>query len=175
MIGHRCANHEIDPGTESLIIGTFNPDTKSNEADFFYGRPRNRMWEILPTVFGEASLKGATREAKLRFIRDHHIDFIDLIWEIEPEPLDYRDTELERVTTLKWRDDIFEEMDKLQRLKRVAVSRKGFRDVPKIGQRVRLIEARLQQRTPIVFRCVHTPARGYRRALEEWKEFLLET
>jgi hypothetical protein len=39
-IKHRFLNHNINPLTETLIIGIFNPDTKENTADFFYGRQR---------------------------------------------------------------------------------------------------------------------------------------
>ncbi len=40
-IKHRFLDHQINPETEILILGTFNPETEKNEADFFYGRNRN--------------------------------------------------------------------------------------------------------------------------------------
>ncbi len=37
-ITHRFRNHVIDPETETLIIGTFNPEVESTDAEFFYER-----------------------------------------------------------------------------------------------------------------------------------------
>lgn len=42
-VKHRFINHKINPDTEILILGTFNPEAKENEADFFYGRSRNYL------------------------------------------------------------------------------------------------------------------------------------
>ena|ERR1700730_4503619 len=171
LITHRCAGHIIELGTETLIIGTFNPDTKTNCADFFYGRRHNHLWTILPSVFGEESLKRKTKEEKLRFIRNKRIDFIDLIRAIESEPPDYKDTSLDKMQGIRWREDIIAQIKKLRFLKRVCVSRKGFGGVPNIGKRVDHIAAYLQDKR-IVFKCVHTPARGLSRAKAEWAEFL---
>ncbi len=66
-IRHRFIDHNINPKTETLVIGTFNPDTKENIADFFYGRQRNFLWTLIPTAFNETSLKGKTRNEKNRF------------------------------------------------------------------------------------------------------------
>ena len=84
-IKHRFINHKINPQTEILVIGTFNPDTDKNKADFFYGRPRNFLWTLISTSFGKTSLKGKSKEEKLQFIELFKIDFIDLISEVEVE------------------------------------------------------------------------------------------
>jgi hypothetical protein len=170
-IKHRCAKHTIDQHTETLIIGTFNPDTETNPADFFYGRPHNHLWRILPKIFGEESLKGKTKEEKLKFMRAKHIDFIDLILEIDREPPDYSDKHLDKLKGIRWREDIIQEIEKLRFLKRVGVSRKKFNDVPNIGARIETIATYFQDK-PIVFKCVHTPARAYSTALGDWTEFL---
>ena len=34
-IKHKFIAHQIQPDTKTLIIGTFNPDSPDNEADFF--------------------------------------------------------------------------------------------------------------------------------------------
>ena len=57
-IKHRFVDHKIDVNTEILVVGTFNPETPENIADFFYGRQRNFLWTLMPTAFGENSLKG---------------------------------------------------------------------------------------------------------------------
>jgi hypothetical protein len=164
----------IDANTETLIIGTFNPD-RDNSADFFYGRGRNHLWTILPMAFGEKmSLKGQSKNEKLRFIRNKHIDFIDLIWEIEGNPPDYSDKYLDKCAEqgrVRWREDIIQEIEKLQLLKRVCVSRKRFNDVPNIGKRVEKLAAYFRDKK-LVFQCIHTPARAPSRAQVEWTAFL---
>ena len=170
MVGHRCRDHKIDEQTETLIIGTFNPDTDANVADFFYGRPQNQLWRILPEIFNENSLKGRPREEKIRFIRARQIDFIDLIWEVDHVPPDYTDKYLDTHCLIHWREDIFDQIDRLPHLKRVGVSRKGFKDVRSIGNRVDEIAAHLNGK-PIVFRRLHTPARKLNDARKEWAQF----
>jgi hypothetical protein len=168
---HRCADHVIDLQTETLIIGTFNPDTKGNSADFFYGRSRNHLWTILEKAFGgtREPLKKATRDEKLKFIRANRIDFIDLISEVEGEPPDYKDETLDKLVT-KWRN-VVEEIDKLHFLKRACITRKGFIGVPRIESRVNEIAEYFRDKQ-VVFRCVHTPARAHSRAAPEWIDFL---
>lgn len=56
-VQHRFLDHQINPDTETLIIGTFNPDAADNNADFFYGRSRNYLWRLLPLAYGETDLK----------------------------------------------------------------------------------------------------------------------
>src|SRR3972149_2469933 len=79
IVRHRFLDHKINPQTETLIIGTFNPDTPANKADFFYSTGRNYLGCLLPRAFGENPLKQADKAAKLDFVRDKRIDFIDLI------------------------------------------------------------------------------------------------
>ena len=40
LIKHKFRHELIAPVTETLIIGTFNPDFDGNNAEFFYGRSR---------------------------------------------------------------------------------------------------------------------------------------
>ena len=49
--------HQISPQTETLILGTFNPETPDNETEFFYGRRRNYLWRLLPSAYGGNDLK----------------------------------------------------------------------------------------------------------------------
>jgi hypothetical protein len=172
-IRHKFLDHRIDPNTETLIIGTFNPDTKNNiDCNFFYSRPKNHLWTILPEAFGEKSLKGKPKEEKIKFMQGKHIDFIDLISEIAGEPpQDFKDNFLDRLpeTHIRWRN-VLSEIDKLCLLRRVGVSRKGFADVPKIGNRVGKIRDHLRNK-PIFFQCLNTPSQ-IGRARPEWRRFL---
>jgi len=68
-IKHKFSGHKIQKDTEILIIGTFNPDTEGNDAEFFYGRSRNYLWKILPLCIGNEDLKGKPFDEKLRFIK----------------------------------------------------------------------------------------------------------
>jgi hypothetical protein len=170
MLGHRCKDHIIDPSTETLIVGTFNPDSDKNTADFFYGRPRNAMWDFLPRSKGESSLKGRTKEEKLAFARRHRIDFIDLISEVGELPENYDDRLLDCQKNIVWKD-VIAEVAKLTSLKRIGVSRKSFTDVPNIGSRVKMI-GDYAANHQILFRCVHSPSRAHKRGWPDWEAFL---
>lgn len=46
LIKHKFGEHKINPETEILVIGTFNPETPENKTAFFYGRQRNFLWTL---------------------------------------------------------------------------------------------------------------------------------
>ena len=96
----------INQSSRFLIIGTFNPDasscTKTNNAEWFYGRKKNNLWRFLPRAMGFTSLhltdKPETTVADWRqFCIEQRIVFIDLIKSIDSEtPLpDFGDNEVE--------------------------------------------------------------------------------
>ena len=173
MINHVCADHVIHPRTETLIVGTFNPKMPGNCAEFFYGRPRNSMWTILARAYGVEDLKKKSKVEKLDFLHTYRVDFVDLISEVGEPPQNFEDRALEKLSNIRW-NDVINEIAKLSFLKRVCISRKGFQDVPEIRKRVKMIELFLADRR-IIFRCLHTPARAYKRAWPEWSGFLKET
>ena len=73
---------DFDPVT--LIVGTFNPALlDSNPSEWFYGRPGNYFWDVLPRIYGAPSLLGATPAEWKQFCRDHKIALTDLISCIE--------------------------------------------------------------------------------------------
>ena len=102
-VPHRFLHHKINPDTEILIIGTFNPEAEGNDADFFYGRVKNHLWNLLPQAFGNTSLKGKSKEEKLSFIKTYKVDFVDVISEVEVDDgseANYNDDYLDsRITT----------------------------------------------------------------------------
>ncbi|MDQ2753230.1 MAG: hypothetical protein M3R72_09440 [Bacteroidota bacterium] len=169
-IKHRFIDHQINPETEILIVGTFNPDTEKNEAEFFYSRPRNFLWTLIPAAFGEDSLKGKSKEEKIEFIRQHKIDFIDLISEVEvDEVTNYKDNYLDKKVT-EWRN-VVSELDKLPNLKKVCFTRKSFGDVPNIKVRIDKIESYCEQRN-ISFQFLITPSKFYSQNKQiEWSNF----
>ena len=173
-VKHKFLNHTINPATETLIVGTFNPEANDNTAEFFYGRGRNYLWRLLPTAFGEADLKGSFFENKMDFIRSRKIDFIDIISEVtvnEGEEANFYDGYLDSRVSV-WRD-VIEEIAKLKHLKRVCVTRKTFSDVPNMKVKILQIEAYCNA-NGIQFKCLQTPARFYNADKQQaWSNFLL--
>lgn len=171
-ITHRFLDHQIHPETEILVIGTFNPNADKNPADFFYGRGRNFLWKLLPTVFLEESLKGKSKEEKSDFIQRKKIDFIDLISEVavdEGQDTNYADAYIDG-KVIKWRN-ILGEMQKLGQLKKVCLTRKSFADVPNMKAKINEIEIFCKEKG-IHFQCLPTPARFYNQEKQsEWNSF----
>jgi len=172
-IDHRFKERAVHPDTEILIIGTFNPETPQNKADFFYGRPQNHLWRLLPTAFGESSLKRASIESKQAFIAERHIDFVDLIDTVSVEPgqeANYSDDYLDS-RVVQWRD-VLAQMDILPGLQRVCFTRKTFSGIPNIGAKVEELDQYCVRRC-LTFKRLLTPSRIYSTTKqEEWTAFL---
>jgi len=174
IIPHRFRAHVIYPSTETLIIGTFNPETANNDAEFFYGRSRNYLWKLLPTAFGENDLKAASKQQKIEFIVKHKIDFIDLIDEIQVEDgqeANYYDGYIDSKVT-RW-NDIITVINQLPNLKRVCFTRKTFSDIPNMKKKVDAINQHCNFKN-ISFKALTTPARFYSEVKQtEWTNFLM--
>ncbi len=168
---HYGYNHDTD--TETLIIGTFNPGSDTNKADFFYGRPRNHLWTLLPTAFREPGLKGQTKANKIKFIKEHKIDFTDLISEIsvpEGTETDYRDTFIDDKVT-EW-NDVISIISGLKNLMKVCFTRKTFSDIPNIKRQIEEVREYCETHG-IYFKYMTTPARIYSKEKQkEWSEFI---
>lgn len=174
-IAHKFLNHNIDPNTETLVIGTFNPDAKNNEADFFYGRSRNYLWKILSTTYKEENLKGVPKTEKLTFIKKNNIDFVDLIEEVgvkEGEEENYFDGYIDDKVT-KWKD-VKLIINNLNNLKRVCFTRKTFSEIPNMKPHIEAIEQHCHHKR-IPFKLLTTPSRYYNEDKQiEWSKFLLD-
>jgi hypothetical protein len=148
-VKHKFLHHQnqIDSNTKILIIGTFNPCSPNNNADFFYSRQvkrPNKLWKLLPTAFGNEDLTGLNRvNEKRKFMNEHHIDFLDVIEELEgPVGIknNFQDAYIDKhATKIKWRD-VTGEMQKL-RLDAACFTRSTFRDIPRINSQIIKIEA----------------------------------
>ncbi len=173
-VQHRFIDHKINSKKETLIIGTFNPETADNDAEFFYGRSRNYLWRLLPTAFGEADLKGASKQEKLDFIREHKIDLVDLIEEIQVEEgqeANYYDGYIDNKVT-RWKN-IISLIDTLPNLKRICFTRKTFSDIQNMKKQLSEIQKHCNNKG-IAFQALTTPARFYREDKQtEWTNFLL--
>lgn len=160
-------SHKVNPNTEILIVGTFNPETPENIADFFYGRERNFLWRLLPSSFQHQDLKGADKQRKQEFIAANNIDFVDLITAVEVEEgkeAEYSDAYIDQHVT-EW-TDVIGLIKSLKKLKKVVVTRKTFSDVPNIKKCVDQIRDHCATHN-IAFECLPTPARFYNQGKQE--------
>lgn len=178
-VKHRFLDHQINPVTETLVIGTFNPETKGfdvkeNQANFFYGRSRNFLWTLLPIAYQESDLKKADKHEKLVFIAKRKIDFIDLISEVEVEEgqeANYDDKYIDS-KVIVWRN-VISEIDRLTNLKRVCFTRKTFDGISNMEKQIDEIQKRCEK-IGIYFKAIITPARYYSADRQaEWTNFLL--
>jgi G:T/U-mismatch repair DNA glycosylase len=169
-IKHKFRNFKNQQDIETLILGTFNPDTPENLADFFYGRGKNYLWNLLPTVFGQPGLKNSTLAEKVDFILKNKIGFTDIVQEIEVEKGDekkFADNFIDSKIT-KWIDfdSIIADYPKV---KKVFLTRKSFMDIPKMKTQIDLIKNKCQTKG-VEFFILPTPARFENQTkLNEWK------
>lgn len=175
IIHHRMAGFKLSEDTEILILGTFNPDTPGNSADFFYSRSRNYLWRLLPVAFGEPDLKGKHKTEKAAFMARHRIGFSDLITSVNVPAGDeknYRDDFID-AHVVAW-TDVVGELKKLKQLKKVLFTRKTFSGVPNIKKRLTIVQEYCIS-LGIAFELLVTPARGYSAAKQEvWTSALTE-
>lgn len=160
-IRHKFLRHKINPETETLIVGTFNPEAEKNDAEFFYGRKRNFLWRLLPIAIGFDDLKDKSKNEKLKFIQQNRVDFIDLIAEVDVavgEETNYEDKYLDDKVT-EWKN-VVDELKKLKGLKRVGFTRKTVNDIPQMKLRIEEVK-RYCDNQQIPFQFLKTPARTY--------------
>ena len=85
-----CSHKFIDEENEllpqwnssTLIIGTFNPQNEfcpNNVAGFYYQRPRNYFWRVLPLIAGENSIENNNTAEQLDFLHKHKIGITDIL------------------------------------------------------------------------------------------------
>ncbi|MEO8087519.1 MAG: hypothetical protein ABI763_11900 [Bacteroidota bacterium] len=174
FVKHRFSEHNISPRTEILIIGTFNPETPNNSADFFYGRKRNYLWQLLPAAFGHDSLKSKSIEEKKNFLSKYFIDFVDLICEVDVEEgheSNYEDKYIDSRIT-KWKN-VVDAIKELKYLKRVAFTRKTLTGIPKISKMILEVKQYCDE-TGISFQFLMTPARTYSAFKQNlWTDFFI--
>lgn len=168
FVSHKFKSHKINPRTEILMVGTFNPDILTGP-DFFYGRGRNYLWQLLPGCWGLPSLKQASLSAKEQFMRDYKIDFVDLIDtvavpnnQVDNVSDDFIDSRIYR-----W-NGILRQLPSLRRLKALYFTRKTFENIPNIHSRIFRI-MQYCRRKNIRFCLLHSPARSGRPSKQqEW-------
>ncbi len=176
IIKHKFSTHEINRDTEILIVGTFNPDTAGNDADFFYSRKHNFLWEILPEIFpkGTGTLKGKSVKEKLTFMHINHINFIDLISEVEVElgqENNYNDKYLDSKVKVWY--NIIDEIKKLKKIRMVCITRSTLTDIPNMKGKVDEIKKHCEENN-IQFHFLLSPSSGSSISIslaEEYKNY----
>lgn len=172
VIKHKFRTHSINNETKTLIIGTFNPDVPKNEADFFYGRRRNYLWQLLPETLNQKSLKNENKQIKLEFMKKNNIDFADLISEIQHETgqeNNYADEYIDGKVT-KWKN--ITDIIRNSKINEVYFTRKTFTNINNIKTRIMHIEEYCKK-NDIYFGYLPTPARFYNtEKLKEWKKVM---
>jgi G:T/U-mismatch repair DNA glycosylase len=166
-IRHKFTDYKNKDNIELLILGTFNPDTPKNPAEFFYGRGKNYLWNLLPKVFDYQELKTLSLTDKKEFMDKFRIGFADIIQEITvEEETNYADEYIDS-KVLKWID--FEEfLNNHKSLKKVFFTRKTFKDIPKMKQQIDLVRE-ICSKNGLEFSCLPTPARFESQTkLNEW-------
>ncbi len=97
---HMPAGNGLLPNwdADTLIIGTFNPEnewTPDNDANYFYGRPRNLLWELLPRFANNAAIHRQDIDNQYDFLQSNHIALTDLLISID-------DANIENLQHLNW-------------------------------------------------------------------------
>ena len=170
-IKHKFQDFQNKQNIKNLILGTFNPDVPDNNAEFFYGRGKNYLWNLLPKVYNQSVLKNASYSEKINFIEKNKIGFVDIIQEIIVEngqETNYADDYIDSKVT-KWTDfelvlNIFTNINK------VFLTRKTFADVPNMKRQVDQIK-QICSLKKVGFYNLPTPARFENEAkLNEWKK-----
>lgn len=173
LVKHKFLDAYPIKGKKILIIGTFNPDTISNSAQFYYGRKRNYFWELLPKALGkDESLKGCELVEKQKaFLEQHSIELSDLIYSVElneDEIGNYSDDKLNNV--ISWNTQNIIEVLNVGNVKEVYFTRISFnKKVQRIQENIQRIENTCKNKD-IKFSYLPTPSRppAYNNNLEKW-------
>jgi hypothetical protein len=158
IVSHKFLNHLVAMDTEILILGTFNPNIPGGPT-FFYGRPRNFLWQLLPGCWGMPSLKMSLLPAKQAFMAGQKVDFTDLIESVNVpvgQQANVLDSYIDGLVH-QWKD-VVTLISSLPKLKAVYFTRKTFARIPNITARIITIQNHCVQRN-IRFCVLETPAR----------------
>jgi len=89
-----------------LIVGTFNADIKGNNATWFYGRPENEFWCLLPRMMNEPTLHPVDRDEDMatltqlwkNYCNDKRIIIVDLFKAVHKNLVNHSDKNLKTLT-----------------------------------------------------------------------------
>jgi G:T/U-mismatch repair DNA glycosylase len=160
LLTNKFINYQVSNKTEILILGIFNHDITEN-SDFFYGKPRNFLWHLLPIAFGLNSLKEASTLEKKSFMDKYHIDFVDIIDTLlvpEGQETNHEDAFIDAYVQT-W-NNIENIISGLPNLKAVYFTRKTFNGIPNCKKQIAAI-AQVCAAQNIRFCKLETPSKYY--------------
>lgn len=160
LVKHKFKSYLPDASTEILIVGTFVSE-EEEDTDFFYGRPRNFLWHLLPICWKQESLKDAPLSVKQQFMQNQKIGFADLIDTLdvpEGEETNTEDTFVDSHVS-NW-NDFIALIDTLPALKAVYFTRKTFNGIPNMKQQLNHIADHCRQKGIRMCK-LETPARHF--------------
>lgn len=173
VVRHRFGDF-LQPGVRWIFLGTFNPEASCNPAHFYYSRPQNHFWRLLPEVFGMPSLKNASTDEKIAFSRLMKVGFIDLIRTVDVpsgSECTYDDAYIDNKVA-EW-NDVISHLTNLQTVEKVLFTRKSFQDIPNIRKQIVEIQSFCVEKG-IAFSFLPTPARIYSaEKLGEWRRMII--
>ncbi len=160
QLNNKFTNHIVQPDTEILLLGTFTHD-HAHSGDFFFGRPRNFLWHLLPVCFKHIPLKDAPLKAKQAFMAKYHIDFADVISVLEVPLADDENMEDDFIDSHAHTfTDLITLVDSLPKLKAVYFTRKTFNGIPNIKAAVNKLALHCQNKQIRMCK-LDTPARHF--------------
>lgn len=166
LILHKFRNHIVNQNAAILILGTFNPDIPEGPT-FFYGRPRNFLWQLLPGSWNLPSLKTQPLNVKQEFMLAHSIDFADVIHSVDVpvgQHANFLDTYIDDKVQ-QWKP-IIPLINQLSKLTAVYFTRKTFGGIPNIQNEIANIKNHCIHNN-IRFCLLETPARFYNAAKQQ--------
>ena len=173
IILNKFRNHQVNPQTEILILGVFNPYTE-DAPDFFYGKSRNFLWHMLPQCWGLASLQDANLQSKQEFMLKYKIDFADVIDAIElPQEEDKNPEETLIDSHVQQWKDLVGLVDSLPKLKAVYFTRKTFNGISNIRTQLSSLARHCAAKDLRICK-LDNPARFYsQEKLQQWKDTIV--
>lgn len=173
-IKHKFGGAYLPTNPKILFLGTFNPKASGNNANFFYSRPRNYFWQLLPIVLKKQSLKNALPIVKKKFLNHNHIALMDLIYQINvpsSQSTNYADAYIDKYVS-KWNCKKLIYVINKYPIKHIFFTRKTFTGIPNMKKKINQLE-KLFNRKKIIFSKLPTPARyaGIKKQ-EEWNKVI---
>lgn len=88
-----------------LVVGTFNANIPGNAASWFYGRPENEFWCLLPRMMGRPTLHPVDRDEPIleltniwkAYCAEKRIMFVDIFKEVVPVLAGHSDKYLQKL------------------------------------------------------------------------------
>ncbi|MBP9689335.1 MAG: hypothetical protein KBE91_06970 [Bacteroidia bacterium] len=160
ILTNKFVSHQVNPQTEILILGTFTHN-HDHSGDFFFGRPRNFLWHLLPICFKQLPLKDSPLADKKAFMQKYKIDFMDVIETLEVEDGEEELLEEDFIDlTAKAFFDLIKLVDTLPNLKAVYFTRKTFNGMPNIKSEVTKLAKHCNDKNIRICK-LDTPARHF--------------